>query len=218
MIFSISWLANVFRRRKADGLALKDCYFNTIKNCIEDLPTDLLELYKYFVLFVEDVNIPVSVLEVLVGKNSFEIERIAQELENRSLLVRPFNKDLNSYVYGIHDLLLANLKQMHTRQELVQLHGSLLDNYLNKAGQNYAKLPNDNYIYTYIGHHLVEAKRFDVFPKIYFDLDFIGAKIRCAGIADLVGDFIRYQKHITNNEVSIDTFLVSLRIVMFFFS
>lgn len=41
-----------------------------------------------------------------------QVEDIMFELIRKSLLVRVWNKPLNSYVYSIHDLLLNNLKNM----------------------------------------------------------------------------------------------------------
>lgn len=99
--------------------------------------------------------------------------------------------------------MLDHLKQLMKPEKIVHLHQSLIDNYLKVAKGNYANLPNDNYIFTYIGHHLLEANRIEEFPKLYFNLDFISAKIKYAGVADLVGDYNRYRKFITNNEVSI---------------
>lgn len=45
------------------------------------------------------------------------VEDIMLELIRKSLLVRVWNRPLNSYVYSIHDLLLSNLKKMITNQE-----------------------------------------------------------------------------------------------------
>lgn len=181
---------------------MQEYQFNTIKNCLDGLKKEYYDFYKTFVLFVEDVNITTQVLEVVLKKDKYEIEDIITELKNRSLLVYAYNEHLNCYVCGIHDLLLAHLKMMIDKKTIIELHRSLIDNYLELSGNNYANLPNDNYIFTYIGHHLLEAEREEDFPKIYFNLEFIGAKIRYAGIADLVGDFKRYKKYITQNDVS----------------
>lgn len=163
---------------------------------------DYREYYKKFVLFVEDVNITSRVLEVVLNKTKYEVEDIVTELKNKSLIVYAYNKDLQCYVYGIHDLLLAHLKAMISKAETVELHRSLITNYLKVAHGSFANLPNDNYIFTYIGHHLLAAELWNDFPKVYFDLNFIGAKIKTTGIADLVGDFKRYKKYITKDNVS----------------
>lgn len=141
-------------------------------------------------------------LEVVLDKSKYEVEDIVTELKNKSLIVYAYNTDLQCYVYGIHDLLLNHLKTMVTKTETIELHRSLINNYLKVADDCFANLPNDNYIFTYIGHHLLSAELWDTFPKVYFDLNFIGAKIKTTGIADLVGDFKRYKKYITRNHVS----------------
>lgn len=191
-----------FSRRKKDEPP-KDHTYNTIKHCLSDLSTTYQQFYRYFALFVEDVNITPRVLEVVLQKSKYEVEELVSELQNKSLLVCAYNSELKTYVYGIHDLLLSYLKQILSEEELVKYHTELVNNYLKKSDNDFAKLPNDNYIFTYIGYHLVEAQQYDVFPHLYFNLNFIGAKIKAVGIAGLVGDFVRYRKHITKDEVSI---------------
>lgn len=165
---------------------------------MESLSKDNQDYYKHFALFVEDVNITPKVLEIVLKKSKYEIEDIVCELMNKSLIVCAYNTELKSYVYGIHDLLLAHLKQSLKKEELIRLHEKLVQNYLEVSENDFAKLPDDNYIFTYIGYHLVEAKQFHHFPKLYFDLNFIGAKIKTVGIAGLVGDFVRYREYIIN--------------------
>lgn len=195
-----------FSRRKKDEPP-KDHTYNTIKHCLNDLSQNYQQFYRYFALFVEDVNITPRVLEIVLQKSKYEIEELVIELQNKSLLVCAYNSELNTYVYGIHDILLSYLKQILSEDELVKYHKELVNNYLKVSNDDFAKLPNDNYIFTYIGYHLVEAKKYDVFPHLYFNLNFIGAKIKSVGIAGLVGDFVRYRKHITKDEVSIFTLM-----------
>lgn len=199
----------VFSRRKKPHESSKDQLFNTIKHCVDSLPNDYQQHYKHFALFVEDVNITPRVMEIVLRKSKYEVEEIVNVLKNKSLLVCAYNTELKSYVYGIHDLLLAHLKQSLSPNELVQLHAKLVSNYLEACNNDFAQLPNDNYIFTYIGYHLIEAKRYQDFPDLYFDLNFIGAKIKAVGIAGLVGDFVRYRQYITKNNV-IHGFLLEL--------
>lgn len=195
---SFSWLANLFRRRSKHHERTKDHLTNTFKHCLEGLSKETRDYYRKFVLFPEDVNITCKVLEVVLDKNKYEVEDIITELRNKSLLVSEYNQDLYCYVYGIHDLLLAHLKVLVSKEELKLMHRQLITNYLYVSDGSYAKLPNDNYIYTYIGHHLREADMTTEFPNLYLNLEFLAAKARAAGCADLIGDLTRYEKYITD--------------------
>lgn len=195
-----SWLANVFRRRNKGRK--KDYLTNTIKHCLERLKPENKDYFKYFVLFPEDVNITCKTLEVVLKKKRYDVEDIVTELRNKSLIVSAFNHELECYVYGIHALLLGYLKAVIDPEELRKMHEQLVQCYLTVANKNYANLPNDNYIYTYIGHHLREAKLVDQFPQVYFDLHFLAAKARAAGVADVQLDLRRYKNYIIRDHNS----------------
>lgn len=135
---------------------------------------------------------------MVLDASKYEVEDVVTELRNKSLIVSAYNQALHCYVYGIHDLLLSYLKVQVSKSELQAMHRQLITNYLNVSG-SFARLPNDNYIYTYIGHHLQLADMFDQFPRLYLNLEFLAAKARAAGCADLLGDLHRYKKFITHN-------------------
>jgi len=50
------------------------------------------------------------VLATLWSRNKYEVEDIMSEFLKKSLAASKWNELLNSYVYGIHDLLLYYLK------------------------------------------------------------------------------------------------------------
>jgi len=118
------------------------------------------------------------------------------DLCHKSLAAKKWNEDLQSYIYGIHDLLLCHLRTKLTQEELTQMHISLIEKYRKHCGYDFSKLPDDNYIYSYIGHHLEEAKLFKEFPKLYLDFGFIQAKIMHSGLTDLLLDLKKYRGHI----------------------
>lgn len=173
--------------------------FGAIELCINDLSPDLRAKYEDFVVFVEEVNIMPGVLEILWDLQLLEIQDIMQELENKSLIVSYYNQDRKLYIYGVHDILLAYLRKHLPQEEQRKRHRKLISAYKRICSNNYAQLPNDNYIYQYIGYHLSEARLLDEF-SIYFDLNFIGAKIKATGIADLIRDFEVYEDHITKKD------------------
>lgn len=125
------------------------------------------------------------------------------DLCHKSLVAKKWNKDLKSYIYGVHDLLLCHLRTKLTQDELTQMHKSVIEKYREHCKNDFSKLPDDNYIYSYIGHHLEEAKLFEEFPKLYLDFSFIQAKIMHSGLTDLLLDLKKYRRYITcfyNNE------------------
>lgn len=119
------------------------------------------------------------------------------DLCHKSLAAKKWNNDLNSYIYGIHDLLLCHLKRKLTQDELIEMHKSLIEKYREHCNNDFSKLPDDNYIYSYIGHHLEEALLFEEFPNIYLDFNFIQAKIMHSGLRDLLLDLKKYRRYIT---------------------
>jgi hypothetical protein len=91
---------------------------------------------------------------------------------------------------------------------LQELHKKLLDRYKSVSGGKFSNLPNDNYIYFYIGHHLNEAQMWSEFPGLYLDLEFVGAKLKATGPGDLLVDYKKYRRFITrdvSNEMYSDT-------------
>jgi hypothetical protein len=63
------------------------------------------------------IQIFFQVLETLWSRNKYEVEDIMSEFLKKSLAVSKWNELLNSYVYGIHDLLLYYLKQQLSAEE-----------------------------------------------------------------------------------------------------
>lgn len=117
----------------------------------------------------------------------------------KSLAAKKWNKDLKTYIYGVHDLLLCHLRKKRTSDELKQMHESIIKRYCKYCNNDFSKLPDDNYIYSYIGYHLKQAKLFEKFPHLYLNFNFIQAKIIHAGLNDLLLDLKKYRKYITSD-------------------
>lgn len=118
---------------------------------------------------------------------------------HKSLVAKKWNNDLRTYIYGVHDLLLHHLRSKRNSNELIQMHKTVIDQYRKYCNNDFSKLPDDNYIYSYIGYHLEQAGLFQEFPLLYFNFDFIQAKLIHAGLNDLLLDLRKYKKHITLN-------------------
>lgn len=138
-------------------------------------------------------------MEILWGLESFEVDELMLTLCNKSLAARQWNADLKNYVYGIHDLLLSHLRMKLSPQILKEKHRSFIKKYQQVCHNDFAKLPNDNYGFSYIGHHLEQAEFYDHFEKIYLNLEFIQAKIMNAGLNDLLIDLEKYEQYISRN-------------------
>ncbi|KAJ8932293.1 hypothetical protein NQ314_014786 [Rhamnusium bicolor] len=170
-----------------------------IQNCIEKLLTNgLKELYHDLAIFMPDINIPPEVLEILWNKNRAEVRNVMNKFAEKSLIVPFYHDDLQTYIYGIHDIHLNYLKDI-TKERIVSLHKKLISGYDKITQGNYASLPNDNYTLQYIGYHLYHAEDFKKFD-IYFDLKFLEAKIKAVGKEDVLRDMLKYEDYITRKE------------------
>lgn len=119
------------------------------------------------------------------------------ELCHKSLAAKKWNTDLQIYIYGVHDLLLCHLRKKRTPDELTQMHRSIIQKYRQYCNNDFSKLPDDNYIYSYIGYHLEQAKLFKEFQLLYLDFYFIQAKLKHASLNDLLLDLRKYGEYIT---------------------
>lgn len=122
------------------------------------------------------------------------------ELCHKSLAAKQWNNDLKTYVYGVHDLLLCHLREKLTQDKLTEMHKSVIEKYYKYCANDLSKLPDDNYIYLYIGYHFEQAKLFDQLSQLYLNFDFIQAKIMCTGLSDLLLDIKKYGKYMIYNQ------------------
>nr|XP_033321533.1 apoptotic protease-activating factor 1 isoform X1 [Megalopta genalis]XP_033321534.1 apoptotic protease-activating factor 1 isoform X1 [Megalopta genalis] len=167
--------------------------------CIENLSDEMRKHYQELVIFREDINITSQTLEILWDEEIHQVDEMMLELSHKSLAARQWNNELRSYIYGVHDLLLCHLRKKFSNDELTQMHKSFIEKYRKKCNGDFSKLPADNYSYSYIGHHLKEAKLYEEFPKIYFNFDFIQATIEHSGLTNLLIDLDNYREYITRN-------------------
>jgi hypothetical protein len=86
------------------------------------------------------------------------------------------------------------------------------------CNKDFSKLPDDGYIFFYLGYHLYKSKMYSYFPKIYLDLMFIGEKLRITGTADLLQDIRKYLDFIVGEvSVIIKVHNILLRIQIMFY-
>lgn len=111
-------------------------------------------------------------------------------------------------LYGIHDLLLDYLKSQMSAEDQRNAHRKLVDSYFKECNDNFGSLPDDNYIFWFLGYHLYKAEYTELFPRIYFDLPFLSAKLRSTGPSDLLNDFRKYRDFICGTVSKISLFLL----------
>ncbi|XP_065170735.1 apoptotic protease-activating factor 1 isoform X2 [Atheta coriaria] len=181
----------------------------TIEMRLRSLDTEMLDRYKNLAVFVNDVNITPHVLSLLWGIVEVQVEKVMKNLCNMSFAVSGYNEQHDTDVYGVNHNYLNYLRMHYERSSLKLLHANLIQAYKDKY-THYHKFVNDNYIYQYIGYHLQEAGLLDDF-KIYRDLKFIEAKIRAAGIRDMLLDFEIYFDQITRQDEKHEMMLGELR-------
>lgn len=153
------------------------------------------------------------------------VHDIMSAFERKCLVIRAWNHARECYIYCVHDLLLDYLKKKISSEEkevknsvvmikflnlsfhslwydhyyfdIQALHRKLIEKYQTRFGCDVTNFPiSDNYIFLYLGHHLMEANLLDYFPRVFLDLRFIDKKITNFGAADLLLDFRKYQKYI----------------------
>lgn len=135
----------------------------------------------------------------------FHVEESMLDLCHKSLAAKQWHEDSKSYIYGVHDLLLCHLRKRLKPEELTQLHRSVVNKYRNRCNNDFSKLENDNYIHSYIGYHLEQAKLYDEFQTLYLNFDFIQAKIIHSGLSDLLLDLKKYREYITRENIDYET-------------
>ena len=129
----------------------------------------------------------------------YSVEDQMLDFCHKSLAAKKWNDDLHSYIYGVHDLLLCHLRQKLSQDQLRDKHRLFIEKYRKYCNGDFSKLPNDNYSFSYIGHHLEQAEMYDEFYSLYTSFDFIQAKITYTGLSDLFIDLKKYRKYITKN-------------------
>ncbi|KAH7969665.1 hypothetical protein HPB52_020964 [Rhipicephalus sanguineus] len=165
-------------------------YDAALELIVNSLDSEQLGYFESFALFLEDVDIPSLVFEVLWDMDAANVEHAMHGLVQKSLVrMEPVH---NSYTYGIHDLYLNFLKRRAT--SLKDLHRQFAEKLL-KRWEPWKMPCARGYFYWYLGYHLDEAGMHEEFRDIFLDLRFVDSKVRCNCPSDLVTDLHRYKHH-----------------------
>lgn len=186
----------------------------TFELCIKQLSDEERLRYENLVIFSEYVNITPKTLGILWDKTPFHAEELMVSLCHKSLAIRQWNDDLNSYIYGVHDLLLCHLRNRMNNTDLINQHARFVRKYERYCHGDFSKLPNDNYSYSYIGHHLMEARMTDRLKDLYLNFNFIEAKLRNCSVTDFLIDLKKYKIYITDDDEHRNAQLSDLEVLL----
>lgn len=176
-----------------------------IRTCVDQLLSrkELKSRYMDLAIFMQDVNIPPEVLKILWNTTITDVMHTMNKFAQKSLVVPFYHSNQQRFIYGVHDIHLKYLKE-ETKDHIQEIHKRLIDNYDLLINGNYAKLPDDNYSFHFIGYHMSEAREFAKF-EMYFNLEFLEAKIRAVGKDDVLTDMETYRDLITGKDAALDT-------------
>jgi len=179
-----------------------DSVMGAVQMSVDHLSPSDRKKYSDLAVFLDDVPIPTAVLEVLWGVDRYEVEDTMARLIKKSLAVSEYDPTTDSYIYNVHDLQLDYLKNLLRDDPTSEkdLHRSLVEQYLNSVNYQYGNLPNDNYIFLYLGYHLTMAGMESLFPDIYLDLGYVEAMLKAVGPVDLLNDYRKYGHIIAGEE------------------
>jgi WD40 repeat protein len=156
---------------------------------VHALASELRERYLDLAVFGEDESIPASALAVLWGMSERKARSTLSKLAARSLVIRDDSSQMH-----LHDL-----QRMYVRARAVNLaarHGALVDAYAKKCPDGLARGPAgtvDVYFFGRLPVHLLAAGREPELRKLLLSYDWMDAKLRAAGAAELIADFERVE-------------------------
>lgn len=83
----------------------------------------------------------------------------------------------------------------------------MIDSYFKDCRQSstnldydFSRLPEDKYIYRCLSYHIYSSGRYDLFEKIFLDLNFLQKKIRSVGQSHVLSDFHNYGHFISERK------------------
>ncbi|XP_029839301.2 apoptotic protease-activating factor 1 isoform X1 [Ixodes scapularis] len=183
------------RRRRSSGSDMHD----TLDLILRNLDGDTEGYFRDFALFMDDVDIPSVVFEVLWNMSKEEVDEVMCHLQSQCLVRVEEDPVEGSRTYGIHDLYLSFLRKKCP--SLKDLHRRFVEALLRKWHPT--EIPCERgYLYWYLGYHLDEADMGEEFRRIFLDLHFVERKVKCNCPSDLTADLQRYERHFQESEAA----------------
>lgn len=192
------WLQNL-EDYKLNDEQIKMSVMSSLK--FLDIPHQMC--YKKMVIFSDNSDIPIKVLEKIWDTNEQQTEEIVLKLLKYSLIEKFVAED-NDKVCTLHYLHFHFLKQYVSADEQIDYHRHLVEKYdverlFTRRTELDLDFPNDNYFHFFIPYHLVGAKMEHLFD-IYLDFGFLEQKLRYTHLPNTVGDLIRFEANITRGD------------------
>lgn len=187
---------NISRRRSVLEEQMKDIIDLTTKR----LHVDFKNRFFMLAVLVEDANITNQVLEILWGVEKHEVEETMNLFYRRSLVLRKYVDKLKQPVYGIHDIIMEYLKKRVSKSHLQNMHKDLMQKFDKFCHGDFATLPEDSYIFSYLCHHVENASMWNSYRDQFFSLMYLERKLKATGPGDLLLDLHKYKSGLENNE------------------
>jgi WD40 repeat protein/serine/threonine protein kinase len=168
-----------------DDDARRAAVARTMAVILERLGEDERQRYEHLAVFPGDTEIPLSVLERYWALGSAETRKLCARLHALSLL-RSFDLALRTIrLHGVFRRYLVD----GAGEALPTLHTRWLERFRPTSGR-WSELPADEpHAWRFLAWHLRQAGRADELARLLLDFDWLDAKLRAAGVTELLADF-----------------------------
>lgn len=182
---------------------------STIEESLSVLPETDRQAYQRLVVFPKNMFVPTSALARYWKVSQEDAEALVDRLYRFSLLSIDYrsgraNEESTAYV-SMHYIYASYLQKLYDEREFTEMHLDLCRSYtidtvlLRRTEPELFDLPDDGYIYYYIGYHLQRSGQRHLFPQLYLDFGFLEQKLRYTGLPNTHGDLEEYRADIVGN-------------------
>jgi WD40 repeat protein len=192
---ALAHVNRVLDRRGLTGFDARDAsqrstaVARTVAVSVELLDENERRRFRELAVFPEDVDVPLATIETLwhatAGLDDLTTEELLQRLYRLSLLL---SFDLENRRVRLHDVIRAYLRQENPAG-LADLDRTLVDAYQARCSDGWSTVPDDGYVFRYLGRHLASSGRANDLRELLLDIDWIGTKLRRTDIAALLEDY-----------------------------
>jgi WD40 repeat protein len=154
----------------------------TLEVSLDRLSSEERDLYERLAIFPEDADVPLTSLEKLWGLGP---KKLCERFHDLSLLLR---FDRREGTIRLHDVFRSYLLERR-KEDLPALHRGFLDAFHPKSG-HWADLPKEEtYFWRNLAHHLLGAGERESLRDLFFDFDYLRAKLEATDVNALTADY-----------------------------
>jgi len=128
-------------------------------------------------IFPEDVDVPLGVLETVWELNSYDTRKLAEDFDDRGLLVL----DQGVGVVHVHDALRDYYNGNLSDDERIRLHGQLID--------AWGADPPNEYKWRHFRYHALNANRRATFRARILNFAWAFEKMKAVGLPEVLSDY-----------------------------